>query len=520
MLTLSYDRKEPAFPSHLWILSKMLVSTEFNISEKVFYMYIYILAMCCRKIHRRLASPQSTPFLEALKAVKEFTYNIKPVATPASPAETRRQKQMDKIENLEDHRILTAYISQVIHANPALFPQKFPGLAQTAEEYVANNDSGIMLYNKSTCSEFHRLLLELLKNFQDILATLCTMSRNALALDQPVEDTMGFFRLLLKGRIYACLLMRIARSRALRMHLQNIEPLLASHIRASPSPTSAPGADTLQDHDETRDNDLEAIELDSEMDYDQKGLLAKSFTSWLLLMLIQVDAVERLVGFVHGPSFRGLFNGINVKLLIPPTTSRRLLPWRELFDDPTLFPSTALSSTMTNTKIKENLTTAIQTAESKRQYHSFATHLAAAWQCDKPIAKTIEAKANFLEFAKVPHTGNKPNILRLLNVPGEFQDLLLARGKSYDKWSIYIDRKNADDRRITAIIEEIVAECSPLTSNDFFYLEFQLQNTFQGRQHCEAYLASLLPNFTKSVDLSDHVSEKLIEDMKVCYSLF
>lgn len=49
-------------------------------------------------------------------------------------------------------------------------------------------------------------------------------------------------------------------------------------------------------------------------------------------------------------------------------------------------------------------------------------------------------------------------------------------------------------------------------------MEFGDENTFSGRLHCEAYLASLLDNFTQHSEidnLNTHVDKQTLQEMKV-----
>lgn len=82
--------------------------------------------------------------------------------------------------------------------------------------------------------------------------------------------------------------------------------------------------------DEDEDEELDAI-LD-----DKKSSLSKSYRAWLFMMVVSFDAIEILINFMNG--LGRAYKTISIKILIPPTTSRKVLPWSELFTYPNLFP--------------------------------------------------------------------------------------------------------------------------------------------------------------------------------------
>jgi hypothetical protein len=191
--------------------------------------------------------------------------------------------------------------------------------------------------------EFHKLLVKLLVIFRDTVAKL---KSNRTIKNLQTFDKKAFKQDLITGRKYGYALMRMARGRAFRMHMENIEHLLSDYTPDTEA--STPVAEGEQEG-EDEDEDLEAIQGD------QKGSLSKSYGAWLRLMVAQFDAVEILVNFVNG--LGSSYEHISMKMLVAPTTSRKVLPWSELFTDPNLFPKgdlfdDPLSITVSNAKIK------------------------------------------------------------------------------------------------------------------------------------------------------------------------
>lgn len=495
---------EPALPSHLWILGQLLASREFSSSDKIVHLYTYILSVCCRKIGRRLTSEHSQLFFGALEGINnpKYEYSQTPSTTPGA----HRSRTENEAEN-QDRRILRECIPYVAE-HPTIFNSitKIPHLIQTAKDF--SNDKSVQLYNPSTYREFHRFLLELLQAFREIVSELSCMSQ---AGGEPV-DRNTFHKKVTKGRLFAFILMRIARSQALQIHFAKIEPSLVSNIHApvSVSSSSAPVQDV-----ESNDDELEAIRLDEGGFLGQNGVLAKRFGTWVLLMIIQFDAIEILVTFVDGPTFQQMYKDISIKILLAPTTSRKVLPWAELFDNGDLFPATAVSSAMTNAQIKDHVSIAIDKASLVQFFYRRASDLKNAWKNGALLGTAYHAVANMLDMANTE--ARSPMLIKDL---GNLKKLLAKRqGTSSNATHLFITT-NRTDSNITNLIKKISPQCPEPTAREYFFLEV-CKPTFEGTLHCEAYLASLLENYTKSgTNIGNYASKALLKEMEVNHPFF
>jgi hypothetical protein len=184
---------------------------------------------------------------------------------------------------------------------------------------------------------------------------------------------------LITGRVYGYALMRMARDRAFRMHMENIEHLLSDYTPDTEA--SAPVAEGEQEG-EDEDEDLEAIQVD------QKGSLSKSYGAWLRLMVVQFDAVEILVNFVNGLGLS--YEHISIKMLVAPIKSRKVLPWSELFTDPNLFPKGDVLNptlvTKSNAEIKQFLQDAIEKAMFASESYNLAKKAQTCWNSNQLVA--------------------------------------------------------------------------------------------------------------------------------------
>ena len=289
-------------------------------------------------------------------------------------------------------------------------------LLKEADESLMLSEA-IELYTNDTRTEFHELLLLLLHRFEHVLNLLVPYKNPSDSDLQPSEFKEAVEQL----NYYALALLRLARGRAFRMHLENV-----GHLLDDPRHTSA-GAST-DDHIEEHDN---ARDEEQEEDFD--GVLPpqklKSYVAWLRLIVAHFDAVEILARFVelNFPPYRS----ISIQVLVPPSTSPDKLDWRELFvlDGP--LPSPAL--------------------------HEFLEN------------GVLAVKDRNVSDAKRKQTG--------------------------------------EDAEIGALKEKLKQH--PSAANFFLSLG-RVGRPFAGALHCEAYLASLLPAFTKSLPTPGDTKEKQI----------
>jgi hypothetical protein len=133
-------------------------------------------------------------------------------------------------------------------------------------------------------------------------------------------------------RILGYGLHKLVKGSVLRMHLQDIAPLLRIWNICTQTETSMPAPNEEQ---EELDEDLKAVQPFVNVGGFQTPPWV-SYGDWLRLMIAHIDAVDILSGYVTGASFQ--HNTISVQVLIPPQMDRDILPWRELLTDSTLFP--------------------------------------------------------------------------------------------------------------------------------------------------------------------------------------
>jgi hypothetical protein len=453
----------------------------------------------------RLNSQSSQHYLKSLRQVKDFTFNPQPVgetSTHKTPRESLREKhEIDNDRYLKGVIFLTDSGNKIsgLFADLDITPISISNLFQAASKKLSDEEP-FELYTNATCIEFHQLLVKLLDGFQDTVTKLSGQSKKG----PQTFDKTAFQQNLIKGRVYGYALFKMARSRAFRMHMENIEHLLSDYMPDTEA--SAPVPEGEQES-EDEDDELETIRV---------GSLSKSYGAWLRLMVVHFDAIEILVNFVNGDVGKS-YDSISIKFLVPPTTSRKVLPWSELFTDPSIFPTSDLlnpdSTTKSNAEIKQFLEIAIRKAKFASEAHIQAKIAQTSWNTNRPnqtrealkILKDITSSSpiplkndildNVIKWVKLQKNKNNPLARQTANINEEEKKL----------------KQDIDD--------EIIYICDTYREPpaiDKFYLAFDMEESFSGTLHCEAYLASLLDNFIRHFVIdSNYVDMQALQEMKV-----
>lgn len=197
----------PELPTHLWILSKLLLPQGQDRKTEIKRLLRYTIATCYPKMKRRLVDPVSESYINALTMVKEFSFN----------PELKRDRRRAEITN--DQTFL-----EHITDNPVGIKTSIPRIAELYR--LHRNDADLELYTRDTCAEFHRLLVDLLESFKKSIHGLSTSAESKNYQDFKSHSNTA----LLTG--YALLTM--AKGRAFQMHLQTIEDLLMDISRSMP----------------------------------------------------------------------------------------------------------------------------------------------------------------------------------------------------------------------------------------------------------------------------------------------
>jgi hypothetical protein len=388
----------------------------------------------------------------------------------------REPASQEEIEN--DRLLLDKFVL------PGKLSCSTPNLVEQAK--LALQNQPFQLYNRNTCKEFHALLLELLQRFQESLDGL-SICRDAG--DVPTEGSDEFKGHLVAVMLSGYALQRIAKGTAFQMHLKTIQRLLGDHRRAD-AQKSVPaewgkGQDEEQDG---RDEDLEAVQPSVTREENVPMPLWKSYRDWLRLILVHFDAVDILVGYVTGPHFQ--YEAISIQILVAPPVDKALLPWRELFADSKLFPTTSPLSTKTNEEILKFLDDA--TSSKPEEYLKYANAAKSHWKRSE-VASTIQ-RVNDLRSSTLP------------GWDGCTQKLL----ETLTDWTRCSSESSAQD--------DIAHTIQSLCDSAKFFADLATMRGFSGTLHCEACLASFLHHSAKGITIGGKYEDALTR-MKVGYTI-
>jgi hypothetical protein len=478
---LLHNRSKTTMPVHLRVLGKLLSMKEPSPNGPIAdpgklsgRLLRYVIATSYSKIRRRLKNKTlSQPYIESLKQVDTLDMDY-PKRDKPSPQRPQRTEH--------DRLFLTKFFSTTSEN----FQAGFPKLLKQAKTV---HDQDFQLYTKDTCAEFHKLLTLLLVRFEEGLDKLHETRGSQKAPPTPCSEEFqeSVESVLTCG--YA--LQRLAHGAALRMHLKTIAHILPHLNPLSQAETSMPAPGEANEQEEEADEDLEAVQPYVKVNGVIQTHLWKSYVDWLQLILVQFDAVEVLVRYFAGKNFP--LKAISIHILAPPAPNKRLLPWQELLNDSTLFPTKttwdALSSLQssadaTNADILEFFNKSLENVSfSRYQANTVNTH----WR-NRDLNLTISSLEKLKSSALPGWEESATTLLSTLQKQG-----MPARDSDLDI-------------QITADIKTIVQ------SGCFFgaLASKTHEMDFGGSLHCEAFLASTLGE-------TANVSEGLVEQMKVGY---
>ena len=155
----------------------------------------------------------SLPYITSLKEVTTFQFDESKLD----------QGQVSTTEMEHDWQFLLDFLLPAI----AVFNISMPNLLKQKD--VANNNTSFLLYTKDTCNEFHLLLVELLGRFNSSLFYLTIAQGTS---ENPMPGSADFKDGVVRVVTCGCVLQKLTKGAALKMHLKTISDLLLD-IRVS-----------------------------------------------------------------------------------------------------------------------------------------------------------------------------------------------------------------------------------------------------------------------------------------------
>jgi len=326
------------------------------------HLFKYTAVISRRKIKRRITNKHvSQPYIESLQKV----------TTVPIPSESHQNS--GPTEDVKHDRLLLKFIDTLGH----ILHTETPNLLALAKV----NSPTFPIYNDKTCMEFHGLLLELLNCFEKAVIDLCNLS----GLNK--KPSSQFANTLAGAHIYGYGLLKLARSQAFGMHMENIGPLLKKLHHTMPVPASnaeapdeGPKDKELEDEELEVEEELQSVLLPNGNKGVTQKTLTNSYVDWLRLTVAHFDAVEIVMQYVMSTNFD--HNYIAVTNLVAPSTSTALYPWEELLKNEQYFPTTDTMdpmSTTSNDEILKFLQEAVRKATRARNLSISAEAALTGW---------------------------------------------------------------------------------------------------------------------------------------------
>ncbi|KAF9474540.1 hypothetical protein BDN70DRAFT_936560 [Pholiota conissans] len=467
----------PSLAHHLWTLSNVLTGPDGQHdirfwSDLLPNLWRYMAAISYKKIAHRFGNEyHSLPYIIALKTVTDVLPTLPP------PIDRFSNNNSSDVHFLSD--FVLPYAESLQPETLLKLTTKFPNLiAKAVGMKKSPSQQRCQLYTDATRTEFHQLLLELLELFQTALEALTSMDEEvANSSDNGAKQFADNVR---NVDLIGYALLRIAKGRAFRMHLESIESYLSLNdprIRAGQA--SSECIEAFPALQPVRSSDSDGMEATK--------LLSQSYVDWLRWVLDQFDAIETLVTYMTSSRFP--YRSISLSLLAVPKTTDTFLPWLQLFSGNEFIPALTginpVFGSLTNESILLFLEKGID--EDKGAQH---------------------AKILSLELESHPTIENlrKLTMITYLGIGTKANTILEKIGDS----CIISDSIRDEMKAIRKLFNK-------LPTREQFFCDLAKMTTFKGTVHCEACLASLLPAFTEHLtpqDLEYYKDINIFADMQ------
>jgi hypothetical protein len=450
------NRKAPNEVSHLWVVAKML--TTLKTDGLLPRLLKYVIAACHLKIQRRFETRRSQEYWDGFKSVQSDD-----ILLSAVQAASRRKRLQIELEN--DRQFLMIVRKGDIVPG---YEKRFPNIAhmikelpnfmfdKTPPDATAHSTTwaAFELFNDTTCKEYHDLFLDLMVEYKKYVDQIATMAHKG----NPFEDSLGH------AFVIGHALLTMVKGRAFYLYLSTIA-LKLSKCRFEGSQI---GSDkrNAKTHDSEQGTILwpgDPVEA-----HTATTAIWKPFKSWVMLILVQLDAADALCAFVKMVELSHA--EVDVKLVYSSLIDDKTIPLEVLLTNTDYIPEP-----VADPKSNGKLLDFIMTANTLKRQTAIVGTFKKQWH----PKRSSEAKSiiqNISEETKKDRIDPNPMIDELTSQILE----LLPRNAGADI-----------SAKFTAL-EEVLKE-----KQARYKLPFSERPDFKGALHCEAGLASLLDKTTR-----------------------
>lgn len=512
--------------THLWVIEKLLVTLEMPTYKPYEDFMLYTIATCHHKMFRRFQHPWSGLYYKSLDALKEIHFTD-------TPCEILPEH---KAQYANDHDFLTG-LANISRNNPEWnLPLLIPKLIVISQT-LPNRGSPLLYYTSDTCTEFHRFLCLLLKQFHIHLRELHILTEpphNAttqLPIGLP-DIQLSVDRIFVTGYT----LWKMARGRAFEIHMRNIQNLLLNPRTSKSSSTSSPGSNPQADCNE---------EVESTVPFSRPVALWKPYRDWVLLMVVHFEAVSKLQNYFRSAYYD--HQPINISILLGTEVNNDFLEVDKLFSSD-FFPGDAVENKALGDFIEKGI--------SLKKQHAYCLSAVTLWKDKMATVDFSSASAHRVELQLPP--ANPRTILYIALVghitsmqradpTGRHEDFISKTKTLVYGWLHHHEvvgqkpkpqtktktktKKHGTETNLAATnkmpLAELVASISEsltgmaesLSQELLDYgLIANLQLKFEGTLHCETCLAALLDPLTRQRLKDKTEFQAVIKATEVGYS--
>lgn len=488
---MSYRSEEEPLDTHLWFLCKLLIQSGHDLKS----LQLYIIAACFVKIRRRMKNlPISKPYHNSLKNVTEF------------PKFTEAPKGTPKSQEAQSDNDLLTKVLPVLHRHIPHLPMSnlLSNLLRQGE--AASAQASYDVYTEDTRIEFHTLLCELLKRFEESLDNLKTYHDKKDRLSAPSEFKSRLAAVL----TYGTALQLIARGSMIEKHLKAIEPLLGDHRRDK---TADIKLQTMTD-ERGEEVDVELERVRSTTHGTMVHPLWKSYRDWLRLMVVHFDAVAILAGHVASSSFQA--KEISIKILSAPRPSQAMLSWENLLNSKH-FPAHT-PNTIPNAPLKDIIDSLKKWSEPEvDKLNTIETVLGAVKELlipdseepiIKPAIRPIIAPAVAPAVVPAVAPAAAPAVAPAVEPPTELKQIIMqlkslkncqspARDTCIEEVTATLSKLDPQSPQSQVLIREVIRLLESLRDGSVIFRKLRQIGLskgigFTGSLHCELVIASLI----------------------------
>ena len=438
----------------------------------------YVIAASHPKMCRRFISSRSKEYWQFFDSVK-----LEDIPFRTIQAASERKRFHIELEN--DRKFLIILGKGIIVPG---YEERFPNIAnvfkelpnlkdETSPDMTAHSATTFELFNEMTWKEYHPLFVVLMHLYKDLVNRIASKAKNMEPFEADLNHAVETGHALLT----------MVKGRAFYLYLSTIVSKLSNNFSEGSRIVS-----------EEQDVEVGTTLWDS-VEVDTATALWKPYKSWVMLMLVQLDAADALCAFVKQEEIRN--SEIEVKLVYSPLVSDETIPLEVLLTR-TYIPEAPRTDSKTNAKLLDFIKTATTLKRQAELVGSFTQK----WDSKR----ASEAKSFIQQVLDETKREHEEDSKRMIS--GVDSNMIGLSSQIIELLSQPVRDASADILAKFSALEIELKEKQAM-----YNLPFTEKATFKGTLHCEVGMASILDKTTREniqarIDTSNQADGKKKDD--------